>query len=789
MIKQTPSRRGGRWLFVLAVIAGSFMFLVGSATGTISGPPASAFNSGDGNMTNDSSAVLDWQGAATHFGSSYTGDIPDLFSTGTDDAFTPGQKIDSPCPDISGQSSPPKDDFTAAAYASETISDNIFLYGATFRFAANGNASENVELNHGTNGKCPDNADGTPSKLFKRVAGDRLIAIDYVSSGAKCPFDASKTGPACFAVATWITTGVKGDCFVGNDLPPCWGATVVSLDASESEGAVNQTATKDYIQSNGGTNVDALKFAEFGVNLTRALGISGCGTITGTEIEARSSGSSFVSSPKDIVIGTKPINPCRPTLVTSSSGGTISSNGSFALSDTATLSGGTSDATGTLTFNLYSDANCTTLVGSNTQAVNGANGVSYASDPVTVFAAGTYHWRVKYDSTDLKNSSVPFTACGADGENPVVARAPDSISTTLSAGLIVAGNTVHDSATLNGATTDAGGSVTYSVYTSSTCTGTKFANGGTVTVTNGVVPDSNGVTFNSAGTFYWQASYSGDANNAPSTSTCTSEQLTVIGPCSTGYPSTSGTASPLQKVAFNESEVLRYFQYDSVNNRIELFYNDEHALALGVSKVTVNGVTTDYTGNTAPYPGTPPSGGLSPVKTGAPYYTPAQLGDDPATVTPLNLAIHQGTMSPAGAPGSSDSSGRPLFPSLFVTDITSNPNATSGDWQIGGAPKIPSTVFGSWKYFTESITSTSVTLTGAADPAKNNWTLGAGSDTPKVGFAALKNEGYGAEARWNVSDLGLSSGHAYRLYFMDHDGDQNKTGGDSGQACLHVVIP
>src|SRR5262249_22292193 len=43
------------------------------------------------------------------------------------------------------------------------------------------------------------------------------------------------------------------------------------------------------------------------------------------------------------------------------------------------------------------------------------------------------------------------------------------------------------------------------------------------------VPDSNGVTFNNAGTYYWQASYSGDANNGSAKSTCTEEQLTVTG--------------------------------------------------------------------------------------------------------------------------------------------------------------------------------------------------------------------------------------------------------------------
>ncbi|MBA2462998.1 MAG: hypothetical protein H0V45_14750, partial [Actinobacteria bacterium] len=52
----------------------------------------------------------------------------------------------------------------------------------------------------------------------------------------------------------------------------------------------------------------------------------------------------------------------------------------------------------------------------------------------------------------------------------------------------------------------------------------------------------------------------------------------------------------------------------------------------------------------------------------------------------------------------------------------------------------------------------------------------------------LSNEGFGAEARWNVADLGLRTLHTYRMQFMVHDGDQNKTGGDSGEACMSVVM-
>ena len=36
--------------------------------------------------------------------------------------------------------------------------------------------------------------------------------------------------------------------------------------------------------------------------------------------------------------------------------------------------------------------------------------------------------------------------------------------------------------------------------------------------------------------------------------------------------------------------------------------------------------------------------------------------------------------------------------------------------------------------------------------------------------------------------LGLVAGHTYRLQFMVHDGDQNKTGGDVGEGCTVVTI-
>ncbi len=100
-------------------------------------------------------------------------------------------------------------------------------------------------------------------------------------------------------------------------------------------------------------------------------------------------------------------------------------------------------------------------------------------------------------------------------------------SLTIPAGTI--GET--DRATLSGANAAiATGTVTYSLYSKSSCVATsKVFDGGTATVTAGVAAPSAGVsTAFAPGTYYWQAVYSGDANNVASVSACGSEVLTVV---------------------------------------------------------------------------------------------------------------------------------------------------------------------------------------------------------------------------------------------------------------------
>jgi hypothetical protein len=189
--------------------------------------------------------------------------------------------------------------------------------------------------------------------------------------------------------------------------------------------------------------------------------------------------------------------------------------------DSATLTGATSDAGGTVTYSAYAGANTCTGTDLLNSTVTVTNGTVPDSGAFTPTAAGTYSFQAVY-SGDANNNGAS-SVCSTE---QLLVKASPSITTTLSATSVDVGSTVHDSAALSGVTSDAGGTVTYTVYTNNTCTaGARDA--GTVTVTNGLVPDSNALAFNTAGTFYWQAIYSGDTNNNPATSVCTDETLVV----------------------------------------------------------------------------------------------------------------------------------------------------------------------------------------------------------------------------------------------------------------------
>jgi len=221
----------------------------------------------------------------------------------------------------------------------------------------------------------------------------------------------------------------------------------------------------------------------------------------------------------------------------------------------------------------------------------------------------------------------------------------------------------------------------------------------------------------------------------------------VITEC--GYPFAS--ANPLTDILFNESSVLAAIVpsggYPLAS--VQLFYNDEHAMTLGVREADINGVSTAF-----------------PI---SPLTRSPDIVDAPETGTNLITGQLAGV----------DPVGRPMWPALFITDITSDAKAVAGDWQWGGVPVNPTYVAGTWKGAVRTVNTTGASITPDADPTKNG--LNYGNGHMAAAGAITKAESYGAEVRW---DIRLEPGHNYRFQVMVHDGDQNKIGGDAGEACV-----
>jgi hypothetical protein len=163
------------------------------------------------------------------------------------------------------------------------------------------------------------------------------------------------------------------------------------------------------------------------------------------------------------------------------------------------------------------------------------NGLSGTVGSVTVKLT----WNANYNQTCV-------------GSGTTVTKTDVTTTTSLTGGgksgasiTVPTGTAVTDSASLAGTdAAQAGGTVTYSVYSDSTCQ-TPVAGGTAQSITTpGSPPSSSAVTLSTPGTYYWVATYSGDAGNNSSSSACGSEVETVVtsAPADTTPPSCALTA-------------------------------------------------------------------------------------------------------------------------------------------------------------------------------------------------------------------------------------------------------
>ncbi|MDX6275749.1 MAG: hypothetical protein QOJ92_2959 [Frankiales bacterium] len=209
------------------------------------------------------------------------------------------------------------------------------------------------------------------------------------------------------------------------------------------------------------------------------------------------------------------------------------------ITDKVTLSGATADATGTITVKVYADSACgTTALGTWTMTVSG-NGDYTTAPAYAPASAGTYYWKASYGG-DVNNAP-SSEACGAltesSHERSVVARAPTSLRTTATDAQLPTG-TITDTVTLSGGTATATGDITVGVYADSACDTAVLASWTIPASGMGPYTTSPSYTPTKAGTYYWLASYAGDANNLPSAEACgalneVSHEVSTVTPAST----------------------------------------------------------------------------------------------------------------------------------------------------------------------------------------------------------------------------------------------------------------
>jgi hypothetical protein len=216
--------------------------------------------------------------------------------------------------------------------------------------------------------------------------------------------------------------------------------------------------------------------------------------------------------------------------------------GGVDITDTAHVTGGTADGTGTLTFRLFRGGTATSCTGAtlvDSQDVDVDAGLATGTDYSATFhvtLAGQYHFTVQFDNGgDISNSNFGPTACGAANENPVVNRPPPRPDTGQKV-------TVQDHVEITGFISGGGSStVDFRLYDNLADCQAHFNTLDTTPPLTRlifralgvpIVQDTSGAFSASSGdfdvptttgntTYYWWVHFNGNTNNAPADSNCT----------------------------------------------------------------------------------------------------------------------------------------------------------------------------------------------------------------------------------------------------------------------------
>ena len=406
--------------------------------------------------------------------------------------------------------------------------------------------------------------------------GDLLIISDFSNGGTTSLITVYKWDTTCTAankpVAACADSNLRT--LASSDAAKC--TTAGGADAFcgiVNPGTITMPwsfTDKSGTPANGALNGE---FYEGGVNLS-TLGL-GNECFSSVASETRSS-TSTTSVLKDFVLSN--FGQCNSGLSTTPKDGAGADippaglpigNGSVSVKDAATLGvTGTAVWTGTLKFFLcgpIATGTCTTggtQIGA-TATVTNATVQPILSTAATVTSAGRYCWRSEFASgTSGVPSATESSATECFTVNPVTPAIP-----TQASGAVAIGAAVSDTANLSGTSNKpgtggsapinpttpgaaAGGTITFRLYgpsATAVCTAANLVfTSAAITVSGNGAYGSGNFTPASAGTYYWVASYTGDApnTNAAAGACGDSNESVVISP-KTPTIVTNAVAGPL----------------------------------------------------------------------------------------------------------------------------------------------------------------------------------------------------------------------------------------------------
>ena len=440
---------------------------------------------------------------------------PDSTTGSNDNSFGQGTSENDAVPTIVSDSIPPnKSDLLNFGVYEELAGTKTFvnLYWARINNPS-GTTNMDFELNQNSCDPSKPQATTPPGNICSsnnvtpaRRSGDKLVIFNLSSGGSVVDI----------LRRTWDGSAWTGE---------------TALNSSQALGSINYDALTTAADNDGLGVLDSLTFGEVSVDFQALLG-SGqtCGSFGSVYLKSRSS-DSFSAEMKDF-IAPKPITLTNCTAISTSATQSVTVGGS--ISDTATLTNANSP-TGNATFDLYSNATCTTLVQGNIAgtAWSGSNGTYTSTATYASPAVGTYYWIAHYAGD--ANNSAANGACGDANETSTVTTASPSI-TTQSNETVTYGADIHDTATLSGAVQTSGsvgGSIEFKVYgpftgadpTQDACSSGTLA----ATIAGSALSGPVSGNFTSTATYTptavgryrWTASYTGDPkNNAVAETAC-----------------------------------------------------------------------------------------------------------------------------------------------------------------------------------------------------------------------------------------------------------------------------